>query len=391
MLRNTETHRDTGIQTEKEKSVDSSSQTTSLRRHSAGVQTLSPCVCHTGTQTMEYEQLPILMSQSSTPSFVRSRVTDEGSSISNPTTGTMQSFGFGTLKESNAKAHFYTGLPTYEVFVYVLSYIKPHIARLRSNQTCLKPEDEFLLVLMKLRLNLLMEDLAYRFGISKSTATIFHEWISVMFVRLKFLIHWPSKDVAKANMPQVFYDLYPNARCIIDCSEIFLERPLLYQARAQTYSNYKKHNTVKILIAITPNGALSFLSKCWGGRVSDKTITQESGFLQLLDPGDVVLADRGFTIADDVGLFGAKLEIPAFTRGKKQLTQWEVEYSARLAKVRIHIERVIGHLKNKYTILKGTLPISIVKHEDDNEFAFIDKIVTVCAALTNLSKSVVPC
>ena len=133
------------------------------------------------------------------------------------------------------------------------------------------------------------------------------------------------------------------------------------------------------------------MSKCWGGRVSDKTITQESGFLQLLDPGDVVLADWSFTIADDVGLFGAKLEIPAFTRGKKQLTQWEVEYSARLAKVRIHIERVIGHLKNKYTILKGTLPISIVKHEDDNEFAFIDKIVTVCAALTNLSKSVVPC
>ena len=44
MLRNTETHRDTGIQTEKEKSVDSSSQTTSLRRHSGGVQTLSPCV-----------------------------------------------------------------------------------------------------------------------------------------------------------------------------------------------------------------------------------------------------------------------------------------------------------------------------------------------------------
>ena len=117
---------------------------------------------------------------------------------------------------------------------------------------------------------------------------------------------------------------------------------------------------MKILIAITPNGALSFLSKCWGGRVSDKTITQESGFLQLLDPGDVVLADRGFTIADDVGLFGAKLEIPAFTRGKKQLTQWEVEYSARLVKVRIHIERVIGHLKNKYTILRGTLQISIV-------------------------------
>ena len=46
----------------------------------------------------------------------------------------------------------------------------------------------------------------------------------------------------------------------------FIEHPCSYKARAQTYSNYKKHNTVKFLDGITPNGAFSFLSKCWGGR-----------------------------------------------------------------------------------------------------------------------------
>ena len=55
-------------------------------------------------------------------------------------------------------------------------------------------------------------------------------------------------------------DLYPNARCIIECSEVFIDRPLSYQARAQTYSNYKKHNTVN---GVTPNGTVSFLLKCW--------------------------------------------------------------------------------------------------------------------------------
>ena len=63
-----------------------------------------------------------------------------------------------------------------------------------------------------------------------------------------------------------------------------------------------------------------FLSECWGSRVSDKQLTQESDFFSYLEPGDVVLADCGFTIAD-VAVHGAKLEIPAFTRGKKQLTQ----------------------------------------------------------------------
>ena len=191
-------------------------------------------------------------------------------------------------------------------------------------------------------------------------------------------------------MPQIFKDLYPRTRCIIDCSEIFIERPCAYQARAQTYSSYKKHNTVKFLIGITPCGAISFLSKCWGGRATDRCITQNSGFLRLIDHGDVILADRGFDISDDLTIYGARLEIPAFSRGKKQLSLQEVEYSKRLSKVRIHVERVIGLLKNKYTILQSTLPISLLKHKHDSEYANIDRILTVCAALVNLCPSVVP-
>ena len=114
-----------------------------------------------------------------------------------------------------------------------------------------------------------------------------------------------------------------------------------------------------------------------------------SGFLHLLEHGDVVLADRGFDIHDDVAIHGAKLEIPSFTRGKKQLSLDEVEYSQRLSKVRIHIERVIGLLKNKYTILQSTLPVSILKCNDGKETSLIDKIVTVCAALVNLCPSVI--
>lgn len=129
----------------------------------------------------------------------------------------------------------------------------------------------------------------------------------------------------------------------------------------------------------------------WGGRVSDKYLIQESGFLRLLEPGDTVLADRGFDIADDIGLHGGELAIPAFTCGKSQLAQKEVEFSQRLARVRIHVERVIGLMKNKYTLLQGTLPISLVKHKDSrSELANVDKILITCAALTNLCPSVVP-
>ena len=138
-----------------------------------------------------------------------------------------------------------------------------------------------------------------------------------------------------ANMHQIFKDLNPKTRCIIDCSEIFIECPLAFQARAQTYSNYKKHNTVKILIAITPNGCISFISQCWEGRATDKFIIMHSGLLNLLEHGDTVLADRGFDSGDDIALHGATLQIPSFTRGKKQVSMQEVECSQRISKVQI--------------------------------------------------------
>lgn len=60
-------------------------------------------------------------------------------------------------------------------------------------------------------------------------------------------------------MPAAFKELYPHCRCVIDCSEIFIETSKCYDARSKTYSNYKKHNTIKFLIGITLVGSISYL------------------------------------------------------------------------------------------------------------------------------------
>ena len=95
--------------------------------------------------------------------------------------------------------------------------------------------------------------------------------------------------------------------CIIDCTEIFIERPLNLLARAQTFSNYKKHNMVKLLIGITPIGCISFVSKAWGGRVSNSELTRSSGIFSKLCPGGVIKADRGFCLQEDLGLLQCEL------------------------------------------------------------------------------------
>jgi len=43
---------------------------------------------------------------------------------------------------------------------------------------------------------------------------------------------------------------------------------------------------------------------------------------------------------------GARLAIPSFTKGKKQLSMRQVEMSRRLARVRIHFERMMERIKN---------------------------------------------
>ena len=71
---------------------------------------------------------------------------------------------------------------------------------------------------------------------------------------------------------------------IIDCFEIFIDRPSNLMSRAQTWSNYKHHNTVKLLVGITPQGVVSFISKAWVGRASDKYITEHCGFYSIYSP-----------------------------------------------------------------------------------------------------------
>lgn len=279
-------------------------------------------------------------------------------------------FTHANLKNCQIKA--YTGLPSRAVFLWVLALVSVFYKKVGK----LSAGDQLLLVLMKLRHNMTNNDLGYRFNVCPTQVSkILTQCIPVLANKLKFLIKWPSKETVLKNMPKTFKRHYRKSRVIIDCSEVFIQRPSNLDARAKTWSNYKHHNTLKFLVGITPYGAISFLSKCWGGRVSDKELTQKSGFYDNLEYDDLVLADRGFLISEELSLHGASLAIPPFAKGKKQFSQKEVECARRLSRARIHVERAIERIKN-FRILKHVLPISLIKHADD--------ILVICGALTNL-------
>ncbi|XP_070560942.1 uncharacterized protein [Ptychodera flava] len=307
-----------------------------------------------------------------------------------------QKFSINEISHNDKKILFYTGLTSYKAFNVVFEkFMKKRAAKLSTNtRSSRKPwymkgkkpgpmrklslKDEFLLVLMKLRLGLLDEDLADRFRISTSlTRLLINRWIPLMARCLKKLIAWPSKDKVAACLPKQFKATYPATRVIIDCTEIFIERPSNIVARQQTYSNYKHHNTAKFLVGISPTGGISTLSQVWGGRASDRHIVEQSEteFMDKLEYGDQVMADRGFDIGDLLALRGCTLNIPPFTRGKTQLSQKEIERGRQISYLRIHVERAIERIK-RFRILQGVFPLKRIH--------LLNDIITVCAAITNL-------
>lgn len=92
--------------------------------------------------------------------------------------------------------------------------------------------------------------------------------------------------------------------------------------------------------------------------MSDVEITRLCGLLDLLEPGDDVMADKGFTIKKLLAERDVTLNIPHFLSSKRQFTVQEVEDIENIAKLRIHIERMNRRIKENH-IFDTPIPISL--------------------------------
>ena len=101
------------------------------------------------------------------------------------------------------------------------------------------------------------------------------------------------------------------------------------------------------------------------------------------------MADRVFNIHESAGLYFAEVKLPPFTKGKPQLKKGEVDFAYQLSRVRIHVERVIRLILQKYSILESTLPINFIMTDKNEPIGTYDKIVFICCALCNCCPSVI--
>ena len=315
-------------------------------------------------------------------------VTTDASTITDPSLHSATSFRIELFVQNDEAINFYTGFENYQVLLACFKFLGDDVnhlqyvgstskstthAEARGAPRALSPLNEFFLVLCRLRCALLINDIAYRFGISQSTVSrIFTTWINFLYFKFKDINLWPSRQEINECMPQSFRTSYPTTRCIIDATEIFIQMPSDPQAQQLTFSSYKNHNTFKALVAITPTGGISFVSKLYGGNISDRQLTEMSGLLDLLEPGDSVMADRGFTIADLLDAKGVALNIPPM-KVNDQFTEEQLTTTRRIATLRIHVERAIGRIKN----------FKILTDVSNSMARVADQIFYVCAMLSN--------
>ena len=133
--------------------------------------------------------------------------------------------GANIVKNDDTKTCFYTGLPSYKLFYGILEILKPVVS-----QHTQKSESELIngcfITLIKLRLGVPNDDLAYRFGVTKGhVCNIFHLWINVMSTELKCFIAWPDPETLRENLPEYFKKHYSNTKCITDCLSCLLSVP----------------------------------------------------------------------------------------------------------------------------------------------------------------------
>ena len=290
-------------------------------------------------------------------------------------------FTFAQVQDDPSLVSFYTGLPV-SAFQFLLKCLEKAQLTYAFGWKVekLKLEDQLLLMLYKLRHNPMNQDLAVRFCVSETcVANVFRTILSAVHQVLGALhaeVGIPSVPKNQTSIPACFGQ-FQGTKIILDCTEIECDVPRQDMTeQRQSFSHYKQRHTYKALVGVAPNGTITFVSDLYMGSASDKEVTMRSGLLRHLKPGDLVIADKGFTIQ---GILpeGVHLNVPPRLM-HQQFTRSENRLTTDIARARIHVERAIERIKG-YRILA---------HVPHHLKSCITTIFQVCSWLVNMQKPI---
>lgn len=288
-------------------------------------------------------------------------------------------FSFSQIEQDVEKVQYFTGLPDAPAVQFLEDLLNSFDLVYHSGWVVQKIplREQLLMTLMKLRLNLADLDLATRFNCGTDTVTnvvitIISSLYDTMYVRI-MEGNIPSRNTNLIGLPDCFVP-FQNCRMVLDCVDFAVSNTENLETQGDLYCQYnnKRHTTMKTLIGLAPNGVITYVSDLYSGSTSDKAITADCGVLDYLQPGDLVLANKGFAIQDIVPP-GVTVNTPSLL-ANGQLTLEDVVNNRKIASARNHVEHSIRTLKL----------FSILEQIPDQYEKYMNKILKVCVCLTNL-------
>ncbi|XP_065110019.1 uncharacterized protein [Paramisgurnus dabryanus] len=301
------------------------------------------------------------------------------------------SFGLKRFASSPEDIRFYTRFPSYEHLMAFWHLIEAATAKMvrvtRANKnyatttttespltrpTKLLPIDELFLFLTYLSTGCTQRELGHRFNIHRATVSrIIVTWANFLYCLLGSVCIWMSPAAVKASLPHDFDGSYSNTQVVLDCTELRCQTPSSLLLQSEVFSNYKSHCTFKAMVGMSPHGALTFVSALFEGSMSDREVFRQSGITSLLTPDMAIMVDKGFLVE---GLVPGPVHRPAFLSKRAQMSQGEVLKTQSIARLRVHIERLIRRVKEN-KLFDTTIPLSIA--------GSINQIFTVACLLSN--------
>lgn len=278
-----------------------------------------------------------------------------------------------TIAKIMNKPRFYIGVPKNSYFLIDIIINETNI-----------PLHCLLLCLKKIRLDSKFQELADDFAMTSSNASkIFLKNVPIIASFMRPFIVKLDSELNKKTLPMSFRHKYNNVSCIIDCLEIEVLKPSKAVHQALTWSDYKKANTIKYLISCTPSGLVNYISPGFGGRTTDTCLVESCDFVQCLEKGMYVMADRGFKHVEEyLQKSGIQLVRPPSVKTGVKLSKCEAKQTKQVASLRIHVERVIRRLR-EFNMLK---PHACT---NNNFVRLLDDIITISCALINIQDSLI--
>lgn len=193
------------------------------------------------------------------------------------------------------------------------------------------------------------------FGVHETTGgRAFTTWLNFLCRSLRPLVRLPTLDEVDVFAPDNFRRYgYGKCALVLDATEVEIPRTWQGDMNWACYSTYKSRQTAKVLVAVTPGGAICYIGPAFPGRVTDTDAVRFSGLVGemkeggLTDKGIQVMADKGFNaISPLLASSGIMYVAPPFKRkGEPQFTNDDMDANWEIANLRIHVERAIGAMK----------------------------------------------